>query len=715
MIDTFFGAKLVDYNTIRIAVFSSIAKGKNVPFQLIIDGEFAENLNIVKQSFLSGICLYECKPKYPITLGKNYIIQCRDFGSTSLDVNDATSFQYFDDEYYYDGDDLGVTYSKTSTTFKLWAPLASKVSLFIRKNSNEKFASYKMVRKDAGVYELTLFGDYEGYFYRYQVTNSGMTFITTDPYGKASSANGKDSAIIDFDKVKIDLYEEDLPTYKNYTDTIIYELHVRDFTIDKSTTIKNKGKYLGLCEENCFTEYGNPAGIDYIKSLGITHVQLLPIYDYKTVDELNPDASYNWGYDPQQYFCPEGSYSTDPNNPYSRIIELKKMIQSFHKNKIKVNMDVVFNHVYNYEFSVFEKIVPNYYFRKNKNGTLCDGSGCGNDLATERKMVRKLIIDALTYWVKEYGIDGFRFDLMGLIDIDTMNLALKKVRELKSDAMIYGEGWDMSTNLPSDKKTTILNSFKLKDIAFFNDSFRDIVRGNSDLNNPYGGYLLGDISYLEGFKFANMGSVVNYLYPPRFISANQSINYVECHDNCTLYDKIKKTLKTDDDNVILATINSINLIILHSNGVPFFHAGQEIGLSKKMKENTYNAGDEYNKFDYKVLDKRFNNYLYFKSILAYRKYLNKLGINAYEPKEIQNSKTFVNVDNGCLLIKRQIKEKDKVNQYILAINPTDKPLNLVFDDYYRVILGDGGYLKDSQIYVQNVVILPHRVDAFIKK
>ena len=715
MIDTFFGAKLIDYNTIRIAIFSNIAKPKNVPFQLIVDGEFSENLNVVKQSFLSGISIYECKPKYPITLGKNYIIQCRDFGSAPLNVNDATSFEHFDDEYYYDGDDLGATYRKESTTFKVWAPLASKVSLFIRKNSNEPFASFKMQRKSAGVYEITLNGDYDGYFYRYQVTNSGMSFITTDPYGKASSANGKDSAVIDFSKTKIDLYNEDLPIYKHYTDTIIYELHVRDFTIDKTTNIVNKGKYLGLTEENRFTAYGNPAGLDYIKSLGITHVQLLPIYDYKTVDELNPDSSYNWGYDPQQYFCPEGSYSTNPNDPYARVIELKKMIQSFHKDKIKVNMDVVFNHVYNYEFSVFEKIVPNYYFRKNRNGTLCNGSGCGNDLATERKMVRKMIIDCLTFWVKEYGIDGFRFDLMGLIDIDTMKLVVKKIRELKEDAMIYGEGWDMGTNLASDKKTSILNSFQVPEIAFFNDSFRDIVRGNNDLNNSYAGYMLGDTSYIEGFKFANMGSAVNYLYPPRFLTANQSINYVECHDNCTLYDKICKTLKTDNEEIILAVIKSINLIILHSNGVPFFHAGQEIGLSKKMRDNTYNAGDEYNKFDYSVLDKRFNEYLYFKSIIKYRRYLSKLCLNAFDPKEIQESKTFVNIEKGCLIIKRTIKENDKLNDYILVINPTNESLSLVLNDYYRLILGDGGYLKDSNIYVQNVVILPHRVDAFIKK
>lgn len=715
MIDTFFGAKLVDYNTIRIAIFSSVNKSKNVPFQLIIDGKYKEDLLIVKQSFLNGLCLFECRPSTPIELGKNYIIQCRDFGSASLNVNDATSFPDFDKDYYYDGDDLGFSYTKEATTFKVWAPLASKVSLFIRKTKDDTFITYKMKREDKGVYSITLVGDYEGYFYRYQITNSGLSFITTDPYGKASSANGKDSAVIDFSKTKIDLNESTLPIYKRYIETIIYELNVRDFTIDDSTTIVNKGKFLGLAEEGKETLKQNPAGLDYLKEIGITHVQLMPIYDFKTVDELNPDKTYNRGYDPQQYFVPEGSYSTNPNDPYSRIIELKTMISTLHKANIKVNMDVVFNHVYNYEFSVFEKVVPNYYFRKNKNGTLCNGSGCGNDLATERPMVRKLIIDCLTYWMKEYGIDGYRFDLMGLIDIDTMNKIVKVCKSIKEDAMIYGEGWDMNTNLPQDKKTSILNSFKNKDIAYFNDTFRDITRGNNDLNYSYGGYLLGDISYREGFKYAYMGSSVNYLYAPRFSNANQSINYVECHDNCTLYDKISKTLKTDDSKRILAIIKSINLIILYANGVPFIHSGQEIGLSKKMKDNTYNLGDEFNKFNYRVLDERLDSYLYFKSIVMSKKEHIKKGLIRSEPEDILNAKSFIDLPNGGLMIKSEYIEEGKKIGFIVVINPSDKCLNVSFDDYYKLVIGDGGYLKGSDIYVQNGVISPHRVDAFIKK
>ena len=712
MINTFFGANLVDYHTIRIAIFSEISKSQSSPFNLIIDGEEIVILEVVKQSFLNGLCLYECRSKNKIELGKNYVIQCRDFGVTSLNVNEATTFPDFDIDFYYSGDDLGFTYTKERTTFKIWAPLASKVSLFIRNNNKNNFATYKMKRGDRGVYSITLEGDYEGYAYRYSITNSGLNFITTDPYGKASTANGKDSLVIDFNKVKIDLNEDKLPTYKQYDQAIIYELSVRDMTIDHTTDIVNKGKYLGLTEEGRKTKGGNPAGLDYIKYLGVTHVQLLPIYDFKTVDELNPDASYNWGYDPAQYFVPEGSFATKPNDPYSRIVELKKMISAFHKNGIKVNMDVVYNHVYASEFSVFERVVPNYYFRKNKNGTLCNASGCGNDLDTSRTMVRKMIVDGLVYWMKEYGIDGYRFDLMGLIDIDTMNLALKELRKIKPDCMLYGEGWDMPTALPSEKKTTIFNSFKTPEIGYFNDTFRDICRGNNDLkNNSYPGYILGNTNFLEGFKFVYLGSCVNYCYEPRFKSQQQSINYLECHDNCTLFDKITREFKDEDDEFKLKVLRLANSIVLFSFGVPFFHAGQEIGLSKKMEDNTYNKGDEYNKFDYSVLDKRFSNVRYLSSLINARKNYSKT-FNVYNGSEqIAKSNVFKNLDGGALQVEIFGKDED----YIYVFNPTRENINVSFDDYCQVIVGEAGYLKNSEIYIQNLVVAPFTCNVFVKK
>ena len=715
MINTFFGANLVDYRTIRIAIFSENQKSEHNPFVLIVDDEKYIRLEISKQNFLSGLCLYECKVPQKIELGHNYVIQTRDFGTCPLNVNEATSFLDFDEEFYYDGDDLGATYTKEKTTFKVWAPLASKVSLFIKKDLNSKFVTYKMTRGEKGVYSITLDGDCDGYFYRYSVTNSGLTILTTDPYAKGSSANAKDSAVINFERCKVDLHNDVPSKLEKYQDAIIYELHVRDFTIDSHTNIENKGKYLGLVEEGRTTDNGNPAGLDYLKFLGISHVQLLPIYDYKTVDELNTEKTYNWGYDPWQYFVPEGGFSLSPNDPYSRIIETKKMISALHKAGIKVNMDVVFNHVYNYEFSSFESIVPNYYFRKNKNGTLCNGSGCGDDLDTSRKMVRKLIIDAIKFWVNEYGIDGYRFDLMGLIDIDTILEAKKVVRSIKPDAMIYGEGWDMQTNLPSDKKCTIYNSFKTPEIAFFNDSFRDIVRGNNSLKNDcYPGYALGNTSFIEGFKFALLGSSVSYCYPPRFINPNQSINYCECHDNCTLFDKIQTiypNLGVDSQLDILKLVNSM---ICFSFGVPFFHAGQEIGLSKKFKDNTYNSGDEYNKFRYDVLDERFECARYLKSIIEAKVSCRALFKDIVNSHDIETHNAFVNLENGALGFKVKVNYYD-VEEIYLIVNPTNNKLLVDLGGYYLVYVGSGGYLKNSTVYTQNVIIKPFSSNIFIKK
>jgi pullulanase len=628
-------------------------------------------------------------------------------------MDDVTTFPNFDEEYAYKGDDLGFSYSKEKTTWKLWAPLASRVVLFVKK-FGQNFETYKMDRQEHGVYSLTLFGDFENYDYRYQVTNSGRSVIVTDPYAKASTANGHDSVVIDLNKTKIDLNEDKLPTYENYVDTIIYELHVRDFTIDENTNIVNKGKFLGLAEEGRVTTNKHPAGLDYLKSLNVTHIQLLPIFDYKTVDELNPDDSYNWGYDPQQYFVPEGSYSTNPNDGYARIIECKKMISALHKAGLKVNMDVVYNHVYLYDQSVFEAIVPNYYFRKRNNGLLSTASGCGNELDSERPMVKKLIIDACMYWIKEYGIDGLRFDLMGLIDIDTINEIKNLAKNIKKDFMVYGEGWNMDSSLIESKRATILNSYKLPDVAFFNDSFRDIVRGPSGFGkNHESGYMLGNTGYKEGFKFALLGSCVEYCYPKRFTSANQSINYVECHDNQTLFDKITTCYPEMKINEVLRIINSTNVSVVLAFGIPFFHAGQEIGLSKHGEDNTYNKGDKFNKFDWSILDKRFDMYLFFRSILAFRGKYKKTS----DSDLIAGNNRFINYSDGVLGFETtKIIDSNPKNEFIFIFNPNDRGVVVKLEKYYEIIVALAGYIEDSGLFsCQNETINANQVLVLERK
>ena len=708
MINTFFSAKLTSYNTIAIFIFSENRKPENNKIKLIKNDEAIINLDIVKQSFINGLEFYECRTKEKIVLGNDYFISIESFGVTPLILDDVTSFKDFDDDYAYLKNDLGFTYSKEKTTWKVWAPLASKVVLFLKKG-DEKFETFKMDRGEKGVYSLTLYGDYDNYKYRYQVTNSGHSSLTTDPYGKASTANGKDSVVVDFSSIDVDLNENNLKNYNNYVDTIIYELHVRDFTIDENTNIVNKGKFLGLVEENKVTKGNNPCGLDYLKSLNITHVQLLPIYDYKTVDELNPNSSYNWGYDPQQYFVPEGSYSTNPNDGYSRIVECKKMVAALHKAGLKVNMDVVYNHVYNYDSSVFEKIVPNYYFRKQHNGLLSVASGCGNELDTERPMVRKLIVDSCVHWIKEYGIDGFRFDLMGLIDIDTIKEVTRAARSIKKDFMIYGEGWNMASSLSESKRSTILNAFKMPDVAFFNDAYRDIVRGPSGFGKNEAGYMLGNLNYKEGFKFALLGSCVEFCYQKRFLSANQSINYVECHDNGTLYDKIKSTLPDIEEEEVLKIINSINGTIALSFGVPFYHAGQEIGLTKFGEDNTYNKGDKYNKFDWALLDKRYDMYLYFKSMLVFRNEHSK----SAKSEDIEKNNYFINYEKDAIGLKTDKKFiTGEKSECIFVFNPNNEDINIELKNYYIILCALAGYLKNSALYSgQNEILVSHQVEV----
>lgn len=710
MNNTYFGANLVDKNTISVFLFSPIQKNDQTPINLIINDSIVVPLEVTKQVFLNGVSLYTCRYSHGFKLGNSYIVSIENYGLAGLNVNEAINFPDFDDEFYYGDDDLGVTYTKKETTFKIWAPLSSNVGVLLKTDEDEDYVVYYMKREPRGVFSLTLKGDYEGYHYLFLLKTNEITYRSLDPYGKACSANSVDNIVVDFNKTKIDLCEDDLPTYNSYLDTIIYELDIRDFTIDEHTNIVNKGKYLGLTEKGRKTDGKNPAGLDYLESLGVTHVQILPMYDFKTIDELHPENSYNWGYDPWQYFCPEGSYSTNPNDPYSRIIELKEMIAALHKKGIKVNMDVVYNHYYDTLMNCLSRVVPGYYARTRKNGILSNGSGCGNDFNSERPMARKLILDCVKFWVKEYGIDGLRFDLMGLLDITTI-LRIKKVcRAIKPDFMVYGEGWDMNTELSSDKKASILNSYKLDEVAFFNDTYRDILKGANGVDNlRSGGYLTGNLSYVDGFKFCFLSSSVNFVYPARFKSPEQSINYVECHDNFTLFDKVSSVYGKENVEKALEVINEINATILLSHGVPFFHAGQEIGLSKKYEDNTYNKGDEYNKFSWDVLDQRINMVKYFKSMVDFRK--TRYIANILDTKAISESTKFNNLDGGLL----GIEVKLSTGEFYILINPTDNNIRHTFNDYVLVECAEAGYLKNSELYIKTLTSTAHSVTVVSKK
>lgn len=700
MKESFVVAKCFDFNTIRLVIFSNALKD-DIDYVLLKDDISYEKLNLVRQNSLHGIAFFEFSLPKKIELGHKYNVIIPNFGSVSLDVNDLSMLEEFDEMYFYNGNDLGATYSNKMTKFAVWAPLASRVVL--KYILNNETVLVEMVRTDKGVYRATIKKDLDGANYVYLVTNSGDTNTCFDPYGHSSFINGLSSAVINPSKTKFNMYDNRLPKMLSYCDSIIYEGHVRDLTISPDTNIVNKGLFLGLCEENRKTKCGNPAGLDYIKFLGVTHLQLLPVLDYVTVDENKPFDSYNWGYDPQQYFTLDGSYSTNPNDPYARINEFKALVSTYHKNGIRINLDVVYNHVYAYQFSLYERLVPNYFFRRKENGKMSDCSGCGNDLATEKRMVRKLIVDSCTFLVKEYHIDGLRFDLMGLIDVDTLKEIEENVFKVKKDFMLYGEGWNM-TRLPNHLMGNMDNSASLKKFGFFNDRFREIVKGGGGYKIYERGYGLNNYDFREGFKFAYCGCSLNYVFPKLFISPSQSVNYIECHDNETLYDKLLVSMDEENLNQRLKRINFLNSVTMFSFGIPFFHAGQEIGMTKHKKDNTYKDNSGVNTFSYDMLDKRFYMAKYFSDLAKTRKEMPSMRLN--NANKVETSIDIINLENNGLLIKFKNDQNDcNYNNIKLFFNPSLSTIYYELDDYYFTLINSNGRVF-SDFLSKNVMVSP---------
>ena len=622
MKDIVISAKLISWNSLRLTIFYDGQIGNLKPNLVEDDTGRRIPLFPVKASSTASLSVYEFRMEESLNLGHPLFLEIESLGRVALDVNEAASFENFDHIYHYEGK-LGAEYQKDKTRFALFAPLACSVILMIAKPDQVRPDTFPMDRIKGGAYETVLEGDYEGARYWYLVNNSGSVARCLDPYAVSSSANGGASYVIDPNKVKTKKVKATLPIMQSYNDAIIYEGSVRDMTIHPGTDIVHKGKFLGLTETGRKTRKGLPAGLDYLSSLGITHFQVLPMYDFATVDEKNPTKAYNWGYDPAQYFVPDGSFVTDPDDPYARLKECQAMVDAFHERGIRVVMDVVYNHVYSWESSNFEKVVPGYYFRHRHNGRMASTSGCGNDLASERPMVRRLIVESALHWVDYYDVDGFRFDLMGIIDVETLKEIRTEALKRKKDFMVYGEGWNMGGEVDFPLGT-MGNHALLPGYAFFNDRFREAVKG----------MLFGDESKKPLLMNCLAGSCVEFNAYPMFGDATQSLNYVECHDNGTFYDYLCRLRPNLREEERLSLCRLALSIVLFSFGVPFIHAGQEIGGTKKGIENSYRSPDEINWFDYALLDEREEMYRYAVKAIATRK--KKRFFHHYDPRCIYN-------------------------------------------------------------------------------
>lgn len=525
-----------------------------------------------------------------------------DYGDLSVTGGVSVFSEEFDKLFYYEGNDLGLTYSKESSQFRLWAPTASEAFVMLYEDWDSPSGNKVPMQRDVkGTWIARLNGDMAGQYYTYLVRIGNQWNEAADPYAKAVGVNGDRGAVMDIAGTRPERWTSEKPSFENSVDAIIYELHIRDYTIHAGSGVRNKGKYLGLTEKGTRGPNDIVTGLDHIKDLGVTHVQLLPFYDFATesVDETRLDEpQYNWGYDPKNYNVPEGSYATDPYRPEVRIRELKQMIQTFHDEGLRVIMDVVYNHVYDGYLVNFTKLVPGYYLRYTSERKFSNGSGCGNDTASERKMMRKFIVDSILHWVKEYHIDGFRFDLMGLMDIDTMNEIRKQLDEIDPSIIMIGEGWIMGTELAEDKRANQLQAAEMPGIAHFNDGFRDAVKGDIFVFDKKGFISKGDSfeahvkkGIVAGIPYSN--EITSFAVEP-----NQTVNFVECHDNHTLWDKIELSTEGESDDLRRAMHRLASSMILTSQGISFIHAGQEYYRSKNGEENSYKSGDEVNQLNW---------------------------------------------------------------------------------------------------------------------
>ena len=528
----------------------------------------------------------------------------------------------FSAKYTYTGNDLGNTYSPTATKFRVWAPTAIAVTLVTYAKADSPLSSAvetRMTPDVNGTWVTSLSGDQDGLIYNYRVTLEGPTNEAVDPYVRATTINGTRGVVVNLAKTNPTGWSKSKPKFSGKaTDAVIYELHVRDLSMDSSSGISaaNKGKFLAFTELNTKSG-GVQTGVSAIKDLGVTHVELLPIYDFQSVDEAAP--TFNWGYDPQNYNVPEGSYSSDPTKPTARITELKRAIQSMHSVGLRVNMDVVYNHVYNASTFSQNLITPGYFFRTDDNGALTNGSGCGNDVATERPMVRKFIVDSVKYWASEYNLDGFRFDLMGLMDIKTINEVTAALKVIDPTIIVIGEGWEMGT-LAKDLRASQTNISKLNNVAHFNDQIRDGLKG-SVFKASDTGWATGKLSAVGDIK---PGIVGNTNYDLMFLNAwnttspTQSVNYVESHDNLTLADKLTASVKGISPTGIAQLSQFATSIAFLSQGVPFMQAGQEFLRSKNGDDNSYKSDDATNSLKWSTKLKYSATVNYYKGLIALR-------------------------------------------------------------------------------------------------
>lgn len=628
-------------------------------------------------------------------------------------MNKLPDFQKTDLEYAYNGK-LGAIYSNERTIFRVWSPYAEAAVVKLYQ-SNKAPSPYLVTRmnKNGGVWSVSVPGDLHGAYYTYEITIGDVTRETIDIYARAAGANGIRGMVVDLRRTDPEGWDCSKPVaLSDYTDAVIYELHVRDFSSDKSGKFKERGKFVSFCENGTVNDFSEPIGLEYIRQLGVTHIHLLPVFDYQTVDETDPDAGFNWGYDPLNYNIPEGSYSTDQNDGALRIKQFKELIKAAHDHGLGIIMDVVYNHTYCTDDSPFTKTFPDYYYRHRPDGSLSNGSACGNEFASERAMARKFICDSLCYWAEEYKLDGFRFDLMGLLDIETLNLCAKKLKKINPSIILYGEGWTGGASpLDESRRAMKCNASKVPQFAMFSDDFRDGVKG-SVFSDSDCGFVNGkpDKKRAELIKSVMSAGIYrsDIERPRNEIWADkpqQAINYVEAHDNLTLHDKLRVSMPSASDEEIAAADRFAAALVFLAQGVPFIQAGQEMLRSKPDPDggyvhDSYKSPDIVNGIKWNDITIHRSIVEYYKGLIAIRKRFPQLRLRTAE--EIRNKLSFEDLDEGAFA--------EHIDDLILLVNPTDSQLQYKLSSHVEVY-ADGKRAAVQPLYNADSVITadPHSI------
>lgn len=582
----------------------------------------------------------------------------------------------------YNGNDLGVHYSVKETLFKVWAPNAEEVRLRLYDAGEGGKATFNeaLTSNDGGVWVIGVTGDIKNKFYTFQVKQRGNWLLEApDIYAKAVGVNGHRGMVVDLRNTNPVGWQSDKkPAFKNFTDAVIYETHVRDISISDNSGIVHKGKFLGLAETGTKNAVGQATGLDHLKELGVTHVHLLPSFDFNTVDEtkLN-EKQYNWGYDPLNYNVPEGSYSTNPYDGNVRIREFKQMVKALHANRLRVILDVVYNHTSDAVYANFNQFAPGYFYRINADGSYANGTGCGNETASEKQMMRNFMVQSVVYWATEYHLDGFRFDLMGIHDIETMNAISEALHKIDPTIIIYGEGWTAGNSpLPEEQRAVKKNAYKLNQVGVFDDDMRDGLKGGwSDVKSK--GLVSGATGNAESVKFGIVAGtkhpqinyqLVNYSKAPWAAQPYQCINYVSCHDDNTLFDRLKISNPKATEDELIRMDKLSNAVVLTSQGVAFLHSGAEFLRTKQGVANSYNSPDEINQIDWSRKTKYQAVFNYYKQLVWLRR--NHPAFRMPTTQMISDHLTFTDTNDPCL-IAYQIKGNangDKWKNILVVIN-----------------------------------------------